>query len=107
MSASTSLPSANTTVRSVSRAMFGFGVISPWAMRDRMSSEIVGCASQRAVVGLRQPVALHVADADPQQPAEERLRGPRTARPPGSAIWSSGLPNRYLGMTHAPRRAAR
>ena len=22
-------------------------------------------------------------------------------------IWSSGLPNRYFGITHAPRRAAR
>ena len=45
MSASTSLPSANTTVRSVSRSMFGFGVTSPCATRERMSSETVGCAS--------------------------------------------------------------
>ena len=55
MSASTSLPSANTTVRSVSRAMFGFGVISPCAMRERMSSEIVGCACSTPCSGFGSP----------------------------------------------------
>jgi hypothetical protein len=39
MSASTSLPSANTTVRSVSRAMFGFGV--DLAVRDARE-DVVG-----------------------------------------------------------------
>ena len=34
------------------RARFGFGVISPCARRERMSSETVGCASPKSVVGL-------------------------------------------------------
>ena len=55
MSASTSLPSANRTVRSVSSAMFGFGAISPCAMRESTSSEIVGCASPKRWSGLGRP----------------------------------------------------
>ena len=55
MSASTSVPSVKRTVVSVSSAMFGFGVTSPCAMRDRMSSETVGCASKSLWSGLGRP----------------------------------------------------
>ena len=100
------MPSVKRTVVSVSSAMFGFGVTSPCAMRERMSSDTVGCASQQLVVGLGQPVALHVADDQPQRRALHPLADGERDRADGASV-SSGRPNTYLGITHAPRRAAR
>jgi hypothetical protein len=54
-SAPASDPSAKRTLRSPSAAMFGFGTISPCAMRDRMSSETVGCAEPNGWSGAGSP----------------------------------------------------
>ena len=61
---------------------------------------------ERAVVGLRQPVALHVADGGAQRRRVKRWRTANGTRGVVT-IWSSGRPNTYFGTTHAPRRAAR
>ena len=76
-------------------------------MRERMSSETVGCASPKRWSGFGQPVALHVADADAQQRLPSSRRRTANGIRGEAGYWSSGRPNRYFGITHAPRRAAR
>ena len=72
---------------------------------DVVGHRRVGAAER--VVGLRQAVALHVADRQPQRrglhPLAQRDRYRGRAR--GSE--SIGRPKTYFGITHAPRRAAR
>ena len=87
--------------------MFGFGVIAPCWMRSRMRPETVGWAWPKRWSGLGRPYFSG-------RPTCRRIMSSRrsasrisngSARVVGS--WSIGLPKRYFGMIHAPRRAAR
>ena len=68
----------------VSRAMFGLGVMSPWVRRVRIVSRDRRVRLERAVVGLGQAVALHVADRG----AQRRLHEALADRAAGCAAWS-------------------